>query len=290
MFRVLGGQRGALVRCFHYIGGRGGGWRGQVMVALSQLLVSVPTAVRVRAWRGVRRVVRSMLRPLAVSWTRRMRLSSRSARAALRCWWSRSGSRTSALARSQPDEGLDDGGVDAHGDVASDSVFGPVPHRSQVQEVLEDPEAGFDACELAVGGHDSGGAGLCGCEAGGEHVAAGEELLVCVGVFVVVVGEAARCDLEVEEPPGWFDGPLLTAPEPAAVAKASRSLQRERRARTAGSVVSALNLGFWVALFKSKYDTTLWCTILYRCFDAGAAESRQRPVVGHGHRAGAGRR
>ena len=41
--------------------------QGQVMVALSQVRVSVPTAVRARAWMGVRRVVRSMLRPLAVS-------------------------------------------------------------------------------------------------------------------------------------------------------------------------------------------------------------------------------
>ena len=75
--------------CFHYIGGWGawvGAWRGQVMVALSQVRVSVPIAVRARACSGVRRVVRSMRRPLAVSWTCRMRLSSRRARAALRCW------------------------------------------------------------------------------------------------------------------------------------------------------------------------------------------------------------
>ena len=100
------------------------------------------------------------------------------------------------------DEGLDDGGVDADGDVAADSFLGPVAHGPQVQEVFEGPEAGFDACELAVGGHHLGGAGLCGCEAGGEHVAAGEELLVLHGVFVVVVDEPACCDLDVEEPPG----------------------------------------------------------------------------------------
>ena len=104
------------------------------------------------------------------------------------------------------DEGLDDGGVDADGDVAADSLFGPVAHGSQVQEVFEGPEPCFDGCELAVGGHDLGCAGLCGCEAGGEHVAAGEELLVCVGVVVVVVGEAAFCDLEVEEPSGAGGG------------------------------------------------------------------------------------
>lgn len=67
--------------------------------------------------------------------------------------------------------------------------------------------------------------------------------------------------------PYWFDGPLLTAPEPTAVAKATKSLQRERKTRTSGGVISALNLGFWVALFKGKYDATLWRTILYRCFD-----------------------
>ncbi len=53
-------------------------------------------------WMGVRWVVRSMRRLLAVSLTCWMRLSSRSARAALRRWWSRSGSRTSALARLKP--------------------------------------------------------------------------------------------------------------------------------------------------------------------------------------------
>ncbi len=83
----------------------------------------------------------------------------------------------------------------------------------------------------------------------------------------VTLRNAAHDAMAAAHGPYWFDSPLLTAPEPGAVAKASRSLQRERKARTAGSVVSALNLGFWVALFKSKYDTTLWRTILYRCFD-----------------------
>ena len=71
------------MRCFNYVGGRGGSWPVQVMVALSQVRVSVPMAVRARACRGVRRVVRSMFLPLAVSFTRRMRLSSLRARAAL---------------------------------------------------------------------------------------------------------------------------------------------------------------------------------------------------------------
>ena len=60
------------------------------------------------------------------------------------------------------DEGLDYGGVDAHRDMAADSLFGAVPHGPQPQEVLEDPEAGFDGSELAIGGYDLGGAGLCG--------------------------------------------------------------------------------------------------------------------------------
>ncbi|MCQ3814992.1 MAG: hypothetical protein KTU85_11345 [Acidimicrobiia bacterium] len=42
------------------------------------------------------------VQPLASSWTRRMRLSSRRARAALRCWSLRLGSRMSALVRAWP--------------------------------------------------------------------------------------------------------------------------------------------------------------------------------------------
>ena len=41
-----------------------------------------------------------------------------------------------------------------------------------------------------------------GREAGSQHVAAGEEYFVCVGVFVVVVEKPARPDLDLEEPPG----------------------------------------------------------------------------------------
>ena len=44
------------------------------------------------------------------------------------------------------DEGFDHGGVDAHGHVAADSLFGPVPDGSEVERVLEDPEPRFDAC------------------------------------------------------------------------------------------------------------------------------------------------
>ena len=39
------------------------------------------------------------------------------------------------------DEGVDQGGVDANGDVASDPGFGPVVDGTKVQEVLEDSEA-----------------------------------------------------------------------------------------------------------------------------------------------------
>ena len=71
---------------FHYIGGSGLRGRGQVMAALSQVRVSAPMAARARACSGVRRVVSWIWRPLAVRWCRRMRLSSRRARLALRCW------------------------------------------------------------------------------------------------------------------------------------------------------------------------------------------------------------
>jgi len=100
------------------------------------------------------------------------------------------------------DEGFDDGGVYADGDVAADSLFGPVADGPQAREVFEDPESGLGVGELAVRGDDPRGAGRGGCEAGGEHVAAREELFVLEGVVVVVVEEPAFGDVEVEEPPG----------------------------------------------------------------------------------------
>ena len=58
------------------------------------------------------------------------------------------------------DECFDDGGVDAHGDVAADAAFGPVPHRAEMEEVFEHPEAVLDGLQLPVGHHDLGGGGL----------------------------------------------------------------------------------------------------------------------------------
>ena len=65
----------------------------------------------------------------------------------------------------------------------------------------------------------------------------------------------------------WFDGPLLKGPEQEAVGKATKALRRERKPRTPGDMVAALNFGFWVALFKKTYDATLWRTVLYRSFE-----------------------
>ena len=65
----------------------------------------------------------------------------------------------------------------------------------------------------------------------------------------------------------WFDGPLIRDAEREAIDKATKSLQREGKPRTPGDVVAALNLGFWVALFKRKYDATLWRTVLHQSFN-----------------------
>ncbi|WP_419837118.1 hypothetical protein [Candidatus Poriferisodalis sp.] len=99
------------------------------------------------------------------------------------------------------DEGLGDGCVDAHGDVASDSLLGPVPDGAQPPEVLERAEAGFDVGELPIGGHHAFGGGLLGGEAGGEHVTAREQLFVGVRVFVVVIDESPFAGVEVEQTP-----------------------------------------------------------------------------------------
>ena len=71
------------------------------MVVLSQVRVSTPIAVKIRVCRGVRRVVSVIWCLLVVSSTRQMRLSSLSARLAVRCWCSRSGPRTSAVVRAR---------------------------------------------------------------------------------------------------------------------------------------------------------------------------------------------
>ena len=118
----------------------------QVMVALSQVRVLVPMAVRAWVWRGVRRVVRAMRRPWAVSWTRRIRLSSLRARGALRCLVVEVGVADVSGGEGVVDEGFDHGGVDADRHVAADSLFGPVPDGSEVEKVLEDPEPRLDAC------------------------------------------------------------------------------------------------------------------------------------------------
>ena len=44
--------------------------------------------------------------------------------------------------------------------MAADASFGPVPDGAEVEEVFEDPEAGFDVMQLPVGGDDLGGGGL----------------------------------------------------------------------------------------------------------------------------------
>jgi hypothetical protein len=97
-------------------------------------------------------------------------------------------------------ERLDHRGVHAHRHVGSDPSLGPVPHRAQVQEVLEHPEAPLDLEQRAVGPHHLGRRRLVGAQAGGEHAAAGEQVLVDEGDLVVVVDEATLGDVDVEQP------------------------------------------------------------------------------------------
>ena len=133
----------------------------------------------------------------------------------------------------EADEGLDGSGVDADRGVAAGSLSGPVPHGLWPQEVFEHLGGGFKVCELPVSGHHSGGAGLSGGEAGGQHVAAGEGFFVCECVFVAVVEEPAGPDLDVEEPPdtGCSEDALRCSPcfggvlEPACTDTAFRRRQ-----------------------------------------------------------------
>ena len=175
------------------------------MVALSQVRVSAPMAASVRACRGVRRGERD---PAAAGCEL---VAADAVEVAQGSGWGEVlvgevGVADVVCYEGVVDEGLDQGGVDADRYVASDSLFGPVAYGAEAKDVSEDPEAGFDWLELAVVVHDLGCVGLGGCEAGRQHVAAGEALFVCVGVFVVVVEEPAFADLCVEEPPGAAGG------------------------------------------------------------------------------------
>lgn len=53
-------------------------------------------------------------------------------------------------------ERFDDGGVDAHRDMAPHAALGPVAHGAQAEEVLEHTEAVLNLEELAVGPHHRG--------------------------------------------------------------------------------------------------------------------------------------
>ena len=61
------------------------------------------------------------------------------------------------------------------------------------------PKRASTSAELPVRGRHALCRSLVGGEAGGEHVAAREKLLVRVGVFVVVVDESSVADFEVEQ-------------------------------------------------------------------------------------------
>ena len=94
--------------------------RVQRVRARSQLVVSTPTAVRIRCWSGSRRVVTSMVCPPAVRVTSRMRCSSRSARAQDDVLIGQVGVVHVGVGEGPFDERFEDGGVDAGGDVATD--------------------------------------------------------------------------------------------------------------------------------------------------------------------------
>lgn len=74
---------------------------------------------------------------------------------------------------------------------------------------------------------------------------------------------------------GLFQHPLTEMLE-----KVTRSLNNDSRAITVGTVVSELNLGFWVALLAPRYDSTLWRKALRNAFPFRPKGTERREIHG----------
>ena len=67
----------------------------------------------------------------------------------------------------------------------------------------------------------------------------------------------------------WYDRIELQRSEWDAVDKAKASIAASGEAVTTGRVVGEVNLGFWVRLFSSAYDKTVWSRHLKGILPAG---------------------
>lgn len=64
----------------------------------------------------------------------------------------------------------------------------------------------------------------------------------------------------------WYDRVQLGTSEATAIAEAKRNIEESREAVTSSRIVGQVNLGFWVRLFSSTYDKTIYSQYIRRLF------------------------
>jgi hypothetical protein len=80
--------------------------------------------------------------------------------------------------------------------------------------------------------------------------------------------------------PAWYDvlKPRLEPRLQHTIDAAKAELAKMHRPVTQSGLVAQFTFGFWLALLKKKYDTTLWRTALYRAFPNGPSPLQRRRV------------
>lgn len=95
-----------------------------------------------------------------------------------------------------------------------------------------------------------------------------EALYGVVQGFEITLRNAIHLSLSKSHGQMWFDSDLLITgeSEKEAVREARRAIEDEPQIVTPARIVAELNFGFWVRLFSSEYDRTLWGPFLRRIF------------------------
>jgi hypothetical protein len=78
----------------------------------------------------------------------------------------------------------------------------------------------------------------------------------------------------------WYeDTTVIKARDAVFVTKAEESLRKAHKPCEPGRLVAELNLGFWIALFDSRYEQVLWPQLLKPCFPAMPRALRTRKNI-----------
>jgi len=95
-----------------------------------------------------------------------------------------------------------------------------------------------------------------------------EALYGVVQGFEITLRNAIHLSLSKTHGQAWLENDLLVTGqgEREAVREARRAIEDEPQIVTPARIVAELNLGFWVRLFSSEYDRTLWGPFLRRIF------------------------